>query len=110
MTIVVAIVINVSSTILVAVNIVALPIVATRDLALGAIGAAIVGGVAHLAMEVLRCFVKEAFFQPLSLLTVEQTVEFFLVVETMKKVVTVSLVASFSVFPLRTNFSRLLLW
>ena len=47
MTIVVAIVINVSSTILVAVNIVALPIVATRDLALGAIGAALVGGVAH---------------------------------------------------------------
>ena len=79
------IVVNVSSTILVAVNVVALPIVTTRDLALGAIGAAIVGGVTYLATEVLRRFAKEAFFQPLNLLTVELTVQFFLLVESLKK-------------------------
>ena len=51
-TIVVAIVVDVSSTISVAIGIVASPIIATRDLALGAIGVAIVGSVVHLAIEV----------------------------------------------------------
>ena len=56
------IVVNVSLTISVAVDVVASPIVTTRNLALGAIGAAIVSGVMHLATEVLRRFAKEAFF------------------------------------------------
>ena len=77
-TVVVAIVANVSSMILVAIDVVASPIAATHDLALGAIGAAIVGGVAHLATEVFRRFVKEAFLQTLNLLRFEQTVKLFL--------------------------------
>ena len=77
-TIIVAIITDVSSTISVAIGIVASPIIATRNLALGAIGAAIVGGVVHLAMEVFRCFAKEAFLQTLDLLMVEQTVKLFL--------------------------------
>jgi hypothetical protein len=94
---------------LVAVDVVALPIVATRNLTLGAIGLAIVGNVAHLATEVLRRFAKEAFFQPLNLLTIERTTKFFLLVESLKKVVTILTVASFSVFPLRSKFLRPLL-
>ena len=85
MIVVVAIVVDVLLTISIAVNVVVPPIVATRDLALGAIGAAIVGGVTYLATEVLRRFAKEAFFQPLNLLTVEQTLKFFLLVESLKK-------------------------
>ena len=84
-TVVVAIVVDVSSTISVAIAVVASPIVATRDLALGAIGAAIIGGVAHLAMEVFRRFAKEAFLQTLDLLTVEQTAELFLLLKSLKK-------------------------
>jgi hypothetical protein len=77
-TVAVAIVANVLSTISVAIDVVASPIAATHDLALGAIGAAIVGGVAHLATEVFRRFVKEAFLQTLNLLRFEQTVKLFL--------------------------------
>ncbi len=84
-TIVVAIVVDVSSTISVAIGVVASPIVAMCDLALGAIGAAIVGGVAHLATEVFRRFAKEAFHQTLDLLMVERTVELFLLVKSLKK-------------------------
>ena len=61
-TVVVAIVVNVSSMILVAVDVVASPIIATRDLALGVIGAAIIGGVTHLAMEVSAALGRRRFF------------------------------------------------
>ena len=56
-----------------------------RDLALGAIGAAIVSGVAHLATDVFRRFAKEASLQTLNLLMVEQTVELSLLVKSLKK-------------------------
>ena len=55
------------------------------DLKLGAIGAAIVGSVAHLATEVFQCFAKEAFLQMLDLLMVEQTIKLFLLVKSLKK-------------------------
>ena len=77
-TIVIAIIIDVSPTILVAIGVVASPIIATCDLALGAIGVAIVSGVSHLVTEVFRRFAKEAFLQTLDLLMVEQTVKLFL--------------------------------
>ena len=77
-TVVVAIVANVSSMISVAIDVVASPIAATHDLTLGVIGAAIVGGIAHLSTEVFRHFVKEAFLQTLNLLRFEQTVKLFL--------------------------------
>jgi len=48
--------------VLMAIDVVALSIFATRNLTLSAIGAAIVAIVAHLATEVFRRFVKEAFF------------------------------------------------
>ena len=57
---------------------VALSIIATRDLKLGAIGAVIVSSVTHLATEVFQRFAKEAFLQTLDLLMVEQTVKLFL--------------------------------
>ncbi len=71
--------------ILVAIVVVALPIVTTHDLALGAIGVAIVGGVMHLATEVIRRFAKEVFLQTLDLPTIERTVELFLLVKSLKK-------------------------
>jgi len=86
-TVVVAIVNDVLSAISVVIDVVASLIIATRDLALGAIGAAIVGGVVHLAKEVFRRFAKEAFLQTLDLLTVEQTVELFLLVKSLKKLI-----------------------
>jgi hypothetical protein len=79
------IVVDVSSTISIAITVVASPIVATRDLALGAIGAAIVSGVAHLAKDVFRRFAKEASLQTLNLLMVEQTVELSLLLKSLKK-------------------------
>ena len=57
--------------VLMAIDVVALLIFATRNLTLSAIGAAIVAIVAHLATEVFRRFVKEAFFQMLDFLTVK---------------------------------------
>jgi len=75
-TFVVVIVVNVSSTISIAIGAVA---------SLGAISAVIVGGIAHLATEVFLRFAKEAFLQTLDLLTVEQTAELLLLVKSLKK-------------------------
>ena len=50
-------------TILIAINVIASPIVATHDLALDAIGATTVGDVTHLATKVFRRFAKEAFLE-----------------------------------------------
>ena len=56
-----------------------------RDLAHGTIGAAIVGGVPHLATEIFLHFAKEAFLQTLDLLMVKQTIKLFLLVKSLKK-------------------------
>lgn len=84
-TVVVAIVVNVLLAVSSTLNIVALPIVAMRNLAFDAIGAAIVGNVAHLATKILPRLVQEVLLQPLDLLAVKQAIEAFSAVESLEK-------------------------
>jgi len=83
----VVVIVVVLSTILIAIAIVAveLSIVGTRDLVLGAIGLTAIRSAAHLAPEIFRRLLKEAFFELLDLLTVEQTVELLLLIKSLEE-------------------------
>jgi len=84
--IVVAIVVVLSTiSIVIAIVVVESSLVATRDLALRTIGATAIRRVAHLASEIIRRLSKEAFFNPLDLLTVERTVELLLLLKSLEE-------------------------